>query len=377
VGWTEALISNNRFKKGEEAFLVSQLDAVGPDYEDRRVAGAIGLAMAGKVERFARWCYGNGKSNRLSLNMIAVRNSGDRYMRRLLPLWDEFSNILGGDAEALERLGITAESCLGLFNPEVPNAARVFKLLHEAVPTTRFVRKDAHLAALARFEPDSDAMRDLVMPIVASDFYSARGYRTNADTWDILKAAEIFGEYFSSRGFLLQRVIDSFDADPANPGPAAALAETVLRQNNAELEERLASGAAGKNYDLATGFKVLAAVGPIPNIVVRLRWLLKRDLTSYGAWNFPYWVPSLIRRIEKDFDLAETLIAESVRAQSSTAKLSLLALAGKSMSGRITLRESALKAAEAFTTSEILAVGFDITSGSMQLASHVIREFGF
>lgn len=374
IGWTEAFIAKNQFKKKEEAFLVSQLDAIGPDYDHRRAAATVSLGIADRVARVADWCK-KDQHHRLHLNMISVRSKDDRYVRRLLPLWDSFSLALGGDAAVLECFGISAESCLGLFNPEVTNSARIFRLLHEAVPTSRHVRPEAHLAALARFEPDGEAMRDLVMPIVSSSA-SFRGQRQiNANLWGILKAAEIFGEYFSDRDVLLQQVIDAFETNPSGPGATAALAEMLLRRPNQAVEGILAHRAKGTDYDIATGFKVLAAVGSISEIIIRLRWVLNQNLSEYGGWNFSYWVPSLIRRLEKDSDLALELLTESIRANSTTAKLSFLALAGKSTNGRSPLRASVLRVVEAIEKENVPSIGFDITSVSLRLAKHLAREF--
>ena len=91
-------------------------------------------------------------------------------------------------------------------------------------------------------------------------------------------------------------------------------------------------------------------------------------------WNCAYWVPTLLRRIARDPDVGDKLIEAFDQAPSASAKISLLALAGRGSKGRIKHRAFFVREAEQVAAAVAPSVGFDVTSGSNRLALHVLHE---
>jgi hypothetical protein len=374
IGWTESSIANNSLEKTKIDYLVSELQAVGPEYDHRRAAAVIGLGLANNVATFAASRDHQGNPERINLGHAALINRDDRYLRRMLPLWDRFSVALGGDDEVLRRLELSAETCLGVLTPGIRNAEKLFNLLVETIPSSRHVHKHDHIAALARFAPESDAMRELIMPLLLTrGFIPGQGF-TNVDVWAGMIAADLFAEHFADSPVLLRQVTDVFVTNPSMPFAASALAEVVLRQQDPELGEMLADRVAGEPYPMVSSFKLLAAVASGEEIVQQLLMLMSKDLSHTASWNCSYWVPSLLRRIEQEPEVAEKLIEAVPTTTSVSTRISFLALACRSGNGRLKYRQALIDEAERLSKETAPSVGFDVTSGSKRLAAHVIQE---
>ncbi len=371
MGWAETSIAKGSLDEDKEAYLVEELDAIGPEYDHRRAAALIGLGMADRLETFATSKDYQGRPKSIKLGHISLLRDDDRYLRRMLPLWDRFVKALGDDEQVVARLEFSAETCLSVLNPGIKNADHLFDLMTAAIPTTRYVNRHDYIGMLTRFRPEGDAMRELIMPMVLTHTHEYG--RSNGDIWAAMMAADVFADHFSQIPALLQQVIESFTQNPLRSCAAAALAEVTLRRPEHELERLLKENALGQDYGVTAGFKVMAAVGTAERIVEALFWLLESPLET-NFWNCAYWVPSLLRRIERDPDVGDRLIEAFANAPSASAAISLLALTGRRSKGRVKHRAFFAREAEKVAAAIAPPVGFDVTSGSSRLALHVLHE---
>ncbi|MGY4399277.1 NACHT domain-containing protein [Bradyrhizobium sp. USDA 3315] len=372
MAWAETSVAKGILDSDKEAYLREELNAIGPQMDHRRAAAVIGLGMANKLESFAASKDYQGRASTIRLGHMPLLRNDDRYFRRMLPLWDRFAKALGDDAQVISRLELSAETCLSVLNPGVENAERLFDIMTAAIPTTRYVSKFDQIGLLARFRPSGDALRDLIMPIVLTH---TRTYgRTNGDIWAAMMAVEIFAEQFSHDQALLRKVVDSFAANPDRSCAAAALAEVALRRHEPGIETLLTQQALGRDYDIASGFKVMAAARTGDKIVDALFWLLEDSHRDTMFWNCSYWAPSLLRRIERDPEVGAQLLDAVSRAPSTSAAISLLALAGGGSKGRVKHRAFFESEQEKVSAAIAPPVGFDVTTGSIRLASHVLQE---
>ena len=232
LGWAEACAATNAIDQEKLDYLATELRAVGSQFEHRRSAAVLGLGLVGKLSPFANARDHQGKTETISLGgRVSISGNDDRYLRRLLPLWDQFSEALGGEDEVVRRLELRAEACLSLLNPGIANVEKLLKVLQAEIPTARHVRKHDHIGLLLRFAPDSDAMRDLIMPLLLNENMPELELGlTNSDVWAGMMAAEAFADHFSTSRTLVKKVSDRFALDPDNSFAAAALAEIALRQ---------------------------------------------------------------------------------------------------------------------------------------------------
>ncbi len=119
---------------------------------------------------------------------------------------------------------------------------------------------------------------------------------------------------------------------------------------------------------------MIAAVNTPEQIVDALFWLLTDHPGETMFWNCAYWVPALLRRIERDPAVSEELIKALGVAPNTSAKVSLIALAGGSGNGRS--KHSAFFTAEAARVTSAVAppIGFDVTTGSQRIAAQILHE---
>jgi hypothetical protein len=369
MAWTDACVAQNAFGSNEQEFLAEELQAIGPEYKHRRAAAVVGLIASGNIEVFANLKDHQGKPEDIGIDRRTSLDQSDRYLKRVLPIWDHVASALGGEEAALVRLELSPHSTLAILNPGSPGAERVFRLL-EPQAAARHTPLHELVSAMRQFAPASEEMRKLIEPLLLQRGSTRGVMRSNSERWPDMMAAEIFAEHFA-RSDLRQSVIDVFTADPASDCAAAALAETVLREGDTTLEALLREKAKGISHELVTGLRVTAAVG---NIAGALEWLLKEDPEEALGWNCSYWVPAFLRRIERDERAADEIIAALDRAPSASARLSGLALLGLGCKDKAKTRPILGAALRDYEAAPAPVVAFDVTAGAYRLAVHTVRD---
>jgi hypothetical protein len=276
---------------------------------------------------------------------------------------------LGREEAALVRLELTPETTLPILDPGTPNANHLFDLL-EAQQDSR-AAVTTQLAAIGRFAPEGPRMRLLIEPRLRRGGSTSGTYLSNEERRATFMVAEIFAEHFA-RSDLRQVAIDQLSADPSSECAVAALAETALREQNSGLKSLLLEKTMGRRYELVTAIRVTAAVG---NIVAPLEWLMRKDPDEINGFHCAYWVPAVLRRIERDDDvMADALISAADNAPSASARLSELSLLGRGCTNKPKTRPVLERALRAYEDAEVPVVAFDVTTGSYRLAPHVVCE---
>lgn len=362
--WTDVCIARDALSSAETQFLFDELEAVGPEYQHRRAAGVAGLVIADRLDLFAAKKDASGKAVQVDVSNPGVLGQTDRYIKRILPRWDRVTLLLGGNDAALSRLELMPETTLPVLDPGTPNAKRVFDLLEAR--KDKHLTLDTQLAALRRFAPEGPVMRELIVSLLK---HRGSG-RSSKERWPSYMAAEIFAEHFASSD-LRQVAIDQLSADPSSECAAAALAEMTLRYPDAAIEKLLAEKTRGHKYDLVTSLRLTAAVG---NVVDALEWLLKDDPEEINGFNCSYWVPAILRRIERDDSAADALIAALDNAPSQSARLSELTLLGRGCKTKSKTRPVLERALSDYAGTQAPVVGFDVITESYRVAAHVLHE---
>lgn len=355
MGWVESTSARGPIAEADIAWLERELDTTGPEYEKRRTAAVVGLCLAGAVERFVRAKRYDGKPLDVEASPGLTRD--DMYLRRLLPRWDELSRSLGSDEYVLERFTISPERTLGVIHAGIPGAERLFALLLARVPGARHVHKIDLIAAVAEMEPRGKYMRELIVSLLFTPF----GARSLADHWAELKAGEIFAEHFRGDSDLRAKVTDAFRINSHNAGAAGALAELLLREDDAVVGDLLVAGVQGHGYGVGTHFKLIAAISAPDVFIEEIGKLLARNIEP-DEWSLPYWVPALVRRIRIDGALRARMLEALGEAGSVSMKLTLAALLSRAAGSTDQLRAYAAEELGKLQADPIPAIGFDLTS---------------
>ena len=214
---------------------------------------------------------------------------------------------------------------------------------------------------------------DVSRPLPLLLRYVPLDVRRMNDLWPELIASEIFAEHFAQSD-LRQQVVNHFMTEPRSSCAAAALAEAALRMREPELEELLRDKVRGIKYDIATAFRVRAVTGNVDQIVDTLESVLNNNLPGTHSMMCVYWVPALLRRIERDEALADALLQGPTRPGSDSVKLSELTLAGKGMANKAKARSALAAALKEYEAAEAPVVAFDVTADRYRLAQHALSE---
>jgi hypothetical protein len=161
IAHAEVLVAKEAVTADGIAFWQSELDAVGPNFEQRRMAAVIALAAAGEISHFVAKKDHKGEPDKIHLAMASPERS-PFYLNKLLPMWGKFTAAFGTEAQLVERLGMSGETVLPLFDPNLSNAEHLFEALYH--PPVMHLQQDAEIQLLARFRPRSKELRvrDLV-----------------------------------------------------------------------------------------------------------------------------------------------------------------------------------------------------------------------
>jgi hypothetical protein len=102
IGTAETLVARGALTDEHVQAMAHALDTIGPDYEARRTAAVIALAVAGRLDKFAVATERQGK-----LLTISPQGSGrrdDGYLRRILRHWQDFVRALGSEDAVITAL---------------------------------------------------------------------------------------------------------------------------------------------------------------------------------------------------------------------------------------------------------------------------------
>ena len=363
VSWVSSLTKRNAIEERHVEELVNELGVVGPHFESRRAAAVLGLAIAQPLERFAGELDPQGKPLTVSMTRASLRGD-DRYLRRLLEQWDGLVRGLGGEAQVFERLGMTPEGLLPEIDPGHPNAQRVFELLMQQVPSHPHLLRHVLISAVARFAPRSNSLRELVLSTLTgpSPLY-----------WPMLVAGETLAQDFADDRDLRDQVVGHILG--AQPGqPDAVLADLLLHHPDPQLEAALRERTRDTSYDVATHFKLVAALSVPPKVIESLENFLRWDLSEPERWHLPRWIPAILKRIEQDSAVQDCLQSALAATTSPSVKASFVSLLARATGVDERLRMFATNELERTQSEPLPQVGFDLSSQSYRLVRHVLLE---
>ncbi len=212
-------------------------------------------------------------------------------------------------------------------------------------------------------------MRDLLMSLLLS----AIGGRSAADHWAELRAGEIFAEHFRGDRELRGKVVDAFKANPANAAAAGALAELLLREDDPALADLLVEEVRGRRYSVGTHFKLMAVLASSENLIELIAEFLTRDIEQ-DKWSFPYWTPTLVRRVKLDGELRENMCGALAAANSTSLKVTLSALLSCGLGPAENLSQYARDELRKLQQQPAPAIRFDLTNNAHRPLFQVLTE---
>ncbi len=292
-GWSETLVARGTLSDADVETMAEALHVVGPDFGARRAAAVIALAIAGRLDRFAQATEGEGKPLRLS--SLGSWRADDRFLQRILRQWPNFASVLGGDEAAIGRLGMSVETILPMLSTGTTNAEYFFGIFRDRMATSPHLSTHLQIGTLATFAPRSVDLRAMVRThLILPEHH---------EYWGSLVAGEVFADQFADDAELRGEVIEAFSRQPAGIAATAAIAELMVRNPDADIKRMLNEGTRALAYDAATHFKLVAALLTPDAVIDALQQLLAHLPVDLDRLNLPRWVPTLVRRVERDAEL--------------------------------------------------------------------------
>ncbi len=236
----------------------------------------------------------------------------------------------------------------------------------QRVPSSPHLSKHLPISALARFEPRGKRLRELILSALTGPA---------SEYWQRLVAGEVFAENLGDDVELRSTVVAHLLRTPSGNGEAA-LADLLLRQPDANLEATLRERTKDRFYDIATHFKLVAALSSPPRVIESLYDVLSRDLSESAPapFHFPRWVPAFLKRIEKDSAVQDCLHSALTSTAHPSVKASFVSLLARAAGVDEKLRTFAVDELKRTASEAVPQVGFDLVSQSYRLVRHVLLE---
>jgi hypothetical protein len=362
IAHAEVLVAREAVTADDIAFWERELDAVGPDYEQRRMAGIIALATAGEISRFVVKKDHNGEPEKVHLAMVSPEGS-PLYLNKLLPMWDKLTAAFDSEAQFLDRLQISGETVLPLLDPTLPNADRLFTALYH--PPVMHLQQHAEIQLLARFKPRSKELRALITRLLVPT-EEERSFSRGRDFqyWGTLVAAEAYAQQYSDDAELRGQLIARATAGDTWTPIYTAIAELLLAHPDAATAELLRERSRGLQVDFPTFFKIGSAIGRSDQLIDAIfEDALKPTNVDEIAHHLERWVPAVVRRLEQDQSARAEFIAALREADQPARLCSLFGLLRRTTGGENALADLAREKLAQFSNIPAPIVGFDLVSG--------------
>lgn len=102
--------------------------------------------------------------------------------------------------------------------------------------------------------------------------------------------------------------------------------------------------------------------------------MLAADLSKIHKWQFPRWVPAIVRRIEKDPAVQDLLHTAITPMASASVKTSFASLLSRAVGVDERFRDMAVRELDRTESEGMPEVGFDLTSQTYRLVRQVLIE---
>ena len=143
---------------------------------------------------------------------------------------------------------------------------------------------------------------------------------------------------------------------------------------DADVEKLLRDGTLAVRYDIASQFKLVAALSRPERVVEALENVLDNIPLSLDDLHLPRWVPTIVRRVEKDPEVRVALLAALTAKSSPSVRASLTSLLVLAYGVDEELQTFARAEVERLEAKSIPEIGFDLGTQAYRIVRHVLLE---
>ena len=306
IGLSYAALATPGEAQARTEVLRAQLHAIGPDYDERRVAAFGGLLALGRIDVFA-----DAKKERddeaLRIGLVEQFKDYAPVLELAAERWEELETVTGGSP--VSHLSRWKDNPAGFWRAFAPYLSRSFLLrtrFLEYCEDESVVLEAPGLVALSRLRPGSSLLLDCCKRVLAAEFDAQKWTPFDAARSTVV-ASKCLATHFSEDSSAVAAIIAASDSLRSQGGALVGLAshwpdqEVVVREYRNLLKRRPRLGLLG-----CAALWLLSAQGTREQVATALAQFVTRPAPS--PWDFPEDALDAFRvRLEREPEVEETL----------------------------------------------------------------------
>ena len=306
IGLSYAALATPGEAEARTEVLRAQLHAIGPDYDDRRVAAFGGLLALGQIDVFVGAKEGRNDEP-LEINLAGQFKNYAPVLELVAERWDELETATGGFP--LSRLSQWTHDPARFWRAFVPYLSRSSRLrtrFLEYCEDESVVLEAPGLMALSRLRPGSSLLLDCCKRVLAAEF-DAQKWTPFGAARTMVVASKCLAAHFSEDSSAVAAIIAASDSLRAQGAALVGLAshwpdhELVVREYRNLMERPRWS-----RLLVCAQLWLLSAQGTHQQVATALARFVTRPASS--PWDFPEDALDAFRaRLERDPEVEETL----------------------------------------------------------------------
>jgi len=287
--------------------LRAQLYAVGPDFDQRRVAAFAGLLALGRVDVFAG-AKDKGDDEFLRIDLLDQFKDYAPVLELAVDRWKELETATGEfPVSRLSRWGEHPAGFWRSFAPYLNRSSLLRARFLEYCEDESVVLEAPGLVALSRLRPGSSLLLDCCKRVLTAEF-DAQGWTPLDAARSTVVASKCVAKHFSEDFSAVAAVIVASDSLQAQGGALVGLASHLPDQELIVREYRnLMGGHQWPRLLVCADLWLLSAQGTQEQVANAFAWFVTRQTSS--PWDFPEDALDAFRaRLERDPEIEETLL---------------------------------------------------------------------
>jgi hypothetical protein len=333
-----------------------ELNAIGPRLNERRQAAFAASVIIDRLDLL------DHADKFLGVGRVGGLRRHTEVLRLVATEWRVLAAYFGGDDQALAAFKINPRDLFDIL-PSYVEGAPEFKALALRTVEERF-QNGAPAGALRfveRVRPATGYLRELCIKSLGHSGLTNWGSYSAA-----LTAGEILGRNFAGDQQTETELLARLGAGPSSPGVIAAICEGW--PNTSTFEALRSQLGQSPRLPIPLHYKVASIASSADTLTDALAWGATELAGDLWEGN-PFWVPTIIRRIQSDDEICAAMQRRLSQQSSPGVKVSFPRLLGRARGMSDELRIWCVSECERAKTGVVGEVGLDLVAGQARLVT--------
>ena len=305
IGLSYAALATPGAEKERMEILRKQLHAIGPDYDDRRVAALGGLLALRRIDVFQD-AKDSHSGDDLGIDLVDQFKDYSPVIELAAERWAEFESTLGDSlVNRLSKWGENHNDFWRSFSPYLGRSSQLKSRFLDYCNDSSVMLDAYSLQTLSQLRPGSSLLLDCCKRILTGEFNHQQVSPLDS-TRSIVAASKNLSTMFSDDSSAISAIVEACECFKADGGAIFGL--TVKWPNHEFVVREHQNLLAGDRHQLLPCAQLwLACAQGTPEQVARaFGWFVTRQ--SASPWDFPQEALDAFRaRLERDSSVAEAI----------------------------------------------------------------------